>query len=136
MRPAALARTWLAAICAAGCACSWGSTLGLEGTEFEGGSVTGPLLHASSVGTALFIIAAMLTFLGPRIAPITALCAWVLALPIYMIQTSPRIVYSLLPGKSSIGSDGVPFFVWNAWALAGILWILVFTHFLRRRNES
>jgi hypothetical protein len=43
-------------------------TSGLDGTEFSGGSLTGPLLSMADIGTLLFILALVLTFLFPRVA--------------------------------------------------------------------
>jgi hypothetical protein len=40
----------------------------LEGTEFSGGRVTGPLLEMSEFGALLLIVAAALTFFYVRIA--------------------------------------------------------------------
>ena len=34
----------------------------LEGTEFSGGWLTGPLLHMKDVGSLLFVLALLLTF--------------------------------------------------------------------------
>jgi hypothetical protein len=43
-------------------------TSGLEGTEFSGGWLTGPLLSMEDTGTVLFIVSVVLTFVFPRVA--------------------------------------------------------------------
>jgi hypothetical protein len=43
-------------------------TRSLDGTEFSGGSLTGPLRSMADGGTLLFIPAIVLTFLFPRVA--------------------------------------------------------------------
>jgi hypothetical protein len=40
----------------------WNYGIGLEGTEFSGGRVTGPLLDLYDIGSILFILAVLLTF--------------------------------------------------------------------------
>ena len=61
----------------------------LEGTEFSGGWLTGPLLDMKDVGTLLFVLALLLTFVYRRIAAATTLVASLLCLPLYLYFTTP-----------------------------------------------
>jgi len=58
-------------------------TRGLDGTEFSGGWLTGPLLSMVDIGTVLFILALVLTFLLPRVAAVIGLASSLLCLPLY-----------------------------------------------------
>jgi hypothetical protein len=61
---------------------AWQITSGLEGTEFSGGWLTGPLLSMEDTGTALFIVSVVLTFVFLRVAAPIGLASSVLCLPI------------------------------------------------------
>jgi hypothetical protein len=61
----------------------------LEGTEFSGGSITGPLLRMQDVGSNLFFIVLPLTFFLRRIAAAVILLASLLCLPPYLLSTAP-----------------------------------------------
>ena len=45
----------------------WLYSANLEGTEFSGGKLTGPLLHMNDVGTFLFILPLLMVWFVPRI---------------------------------------------------------------------
>lgn len=64
-------------------------TSGLEGTEFSGGWLTGPLLSMQDIGAALFIVAVVLTFVFPRVAAAIGLASSVLCLPLYLFFIAP-----------------------------------------------
>ena len=61
----------------------------LEGTEFSGGWLTGPLLDMEETGSLLFVLALLLTFFYRRIAAATTLIACLLCLPLYLYFTAP-----------------------------------------------
>lgn len=68
----------------------WRYTFPLDGTEFSGGRVTGPLLDMSGISIVLFLIGLTLSFVSSRLPAAITLVASVLALPIY--------IYFALPG--------------------------------------
>jgi hypothetical protein len=72
-------------------------TSGLDGTEFSGGWLTGPLLSMEDIGTLLFVLALVLTFLFPRVAAGIGLASSLLCLPLYcfFIAPVPLLRYSL-----------------------------------------
>ena len=121
-----------ALLCAA-VACRF--TLDLEGTEFSGGRITGPLLHMQGIGILLFLLAAFLTFPFRRIASAIALLACLLSVPLYLLLTAPGPFRWLFRGewKTPLSSN----FVWEWWSLGAIaaLVFAVFT-FLRSFVDS
>src|SRR5215470_16381052 len=70
-------------------------TLGLEGTEFSGGKLTGPLLQMNDIGTLLFIVTLLVVWFAPRIAGIMSTVAAFLCLPLFLYFTAPGIFYRI-----------------------------------------
>lgn len=115
------------------------NTKGLEGTEFSGGWLTGPLLSMADIGTVLFVAAFIVAFLLPRIAAGIALASSLLCSPLYLFFIAP-VRFSQIFGsghqfKAPPRADLHP----DVWALAG-LFILALTGYLCvrafRRNRS
>lgn len=115
------------------------NTKGLEGTEFSGGWLTGPLLSMIGVGTVLFAIAFIAAFFFPRIAAGVGLLSSLLCLPLYLYLLAP-VHFSQIFGsghqfKVQPGTDpGL-----DAWALAGLLTLMLTGYlcllgFRRNRN--
>src|SRR4051812_12333797 len=71
----------------AGVTCRYGFLI--EGTEFSGGRVTGPLLDMNDVGSLLFVLALLLTFFFRRMAATVTLIASLLCLPLFLYFTAP-----------------------------------------------
>jgi len=95
----------------------------LDGSEFSGGRVTGPILNLSDYGGYVFLIAAVLALFLPRLASVMALAAVLLCLPLYLYSIAPGIFRQLFPGeyKMPIASS----FTWSPRALAGIASVAV-----------
>jgi hypothetical protein len=91
----------------------------LEGSEFSGRTVTGPLLGMLNIGAVLFLSALLLTFFIRRIAASIALLACLLCLPLYLLFTAPG------PFRRVVGGEWktwlVSNFVWDWWSVAGIV---------------
>jgi hypothetical protein len=82
---------------------TWRFEFPLEGSEFRGGTVTGPILNMSNVGVLLFMVALPMAFVSPRrIAGVVMLLASLLCLPIYLYFTFPGIFRSIFQGQYSI----------------------------------
>ena len=99
------------------------NTDGLEGTEFSGGWLTGPLLSMIDIGTVLFVLALILTFIYPRIAGGDwALASSLLCLPLYLYFIAPVTLNQIFgfghQFKSRTGSGGLH---WDRWPIAGVL---------------
>jgi hypothetical protein len=65
------------------------NTNGLEGTEFSGGWLTGTLLSMVDIGTLLFVLALIVSFMHLRIAGAIALISSLLCLPLYLYLVAP-----------------------------------------------
>jgi len=115
VRPIDALQTASCAACAIG---GWHFAGVFEGSEFVGGSVTGPSLRTHEVSLVLFAIAAVLTFGQRRLAAAIATLAGILAIPLYAYVTAPGPFRALVGGVYS-----VPYrsrFEWNSLALAGL----------------
>ena len=82
-------RLWLAISCLASLVIQFLNTDSVEGTEFSGGWLTGPLLTMADMAVALFALALILAFWRLRIAAALALAASVLCLPLYLYFIAP-----------------------------------------------
>jgi hypothetical protein len=96
-------------------------------TEFGGGALSGPLLKMNTSGGVLFLAALILTFIYRRIAAMCALVASLLCLPLYLFLVTPRPFYWIFPFET-LRRRPPPSFVWNDWALAGILLLAVLAY--------
>jgi hypothetical protein len=112
-------KVWQAASCLLCAAVAWRFTSHLEGTEFSGGRITGPLLDMQNAGALLFFLALILTFLFRRIAAAIILLAGLLCLPLYLCFTAPGPFRSIFRGewKTPLSAN----FVWDWWSIAGIV---------------
>jgi hypothetical protein len=97
----------------------------LDGTEFGGGSVTGPVLTVHSVSLVLFVVSAIVIFASRGGATIIALVACLLSLPLYLYFTVPGLFRRVFLGEYSVPLSASV--VWDTWALAGIAAICVLT---------
>lgn len=93
--------------------------LDLEGTEFGGGRVTSHLLDLSEDGSDLLLAAIPLTFLRRRTAAAMASLGCLLCLPLYLFFIAPGPYRWLVPGPE--WSFRVASFVWDWWAIAGVM---------------
>ena len=108
-----------AGICLLCVALAWRYGAELEGTEFGGGRITGPLLDLYDVGLLFFILALLLTFFYLRIAAAIALAASLLCLPLYLDLAAPGPFRWVFRGQYSVPITAG--FVWNRSNVVGIL---------------
>jgi len=92
--------------------------IAVDGSEFSGGSITGPLLTLNDVGMDLSVLALILVFLHTRAAAIVALLAAVLCLPLYFYFDFPKLFRQMFPGEYKVPIEAVH---WGSWAVAGFL---------------
>jgi hypothetical protein len=116
-------RTWLAAGCLMCFLLALRNTKGLEGTEFSGGWLTGPLLSMTDVGTILFAIAFIAAFFFPRIAAGVALVSSALCLPLYLYFLAPVHSSQIFGPEHEFKVP--PGFHVDLWALAGLLMVAI-----------
>ena len=107
---------------------AWRYSIVLEGTEYSGGTVTGPLLSFEGAAAELFVLGLVLAFLYRRIAAVVMVVACVLCLPIYLCDVAPgpfrwvvRNVGFQGEWKTFLRAD----FAWDAWAVAGIVSVAI-----------
>jgi hypothetical protein len=91
----------------------------LEGTEFSGGRITGPLLDMYDIGLFLFFPAMLVTFFYRRVAAAIAVAACLLCLPLYLYFTAPGPFRWIFRGNYSVPAPAG--LVWTKWGVAGIL---------------
>ena len=94
----------------------------LEGSEFSGGRLTGRLLEANYVGSALYILALFLTFFHSRASYLSAFTASLLCLPLYLYFVVPGVFRQIFPSEYAVPLQA---FGWDLWSLAGALLTIV-----------
>lgn len=99
------------------------NSFGVGGTEFSGGRLTGPILDSLDIGSLLFALALILTFVRPRIAAALAIVASLLCLPLYLYFTAPGPFRRVFGGEYSVPLQAN--FVWDRSAILGILAVAV-----------
>lgn len=114
---------WQAASCFLCAVVTWRIPAGLAGSEFSGGSLTGRLLTFYEIGTYLFVLALVMTFVHQRIAAGIALTASLLCVPLYLYVAVPGLFRRFANGEYSIPLQGN--FVWDKWAIFGMLALAV-----------
>lgn len=114
-----LSKTLQAASCLLCVILVWDYGDRLDGTEFTGGSVTGPVFNMSNIGMLLFVVALPMTFVSRRISGAVAFAASLLCLPLYLYFTVPGPFRWVFRGVYK-----VPLYanvVWGRWSIIGIL---------------
>ena len=102
----------------------------LEGTEFSGGSLTGPLLRMNDAGVVVFAAATLLSFLLPRIAAAAAIMASLLSFPLYAYFVAPGFFRALFKAQDSVPTNAP--FLWDSSAIIALL-VLAFAVFFGLR---
>ncbi len=103
-------------------------------SEFSGGGLTGKILTLANVGAVLFLSALVLTIFVPRAGAIVALMAIVLCLPFYLYVVMPGPYRRIFQGEYSVPL--IRGFVWNTWAVAGIVTLTFAAAFSIRRLSA
>lgn len=96
-------------------------TRGLDGTEFSGGWLTGPLLSMAVIATVLFILALILTFLFPRIAAAIGVASSLLCLPLYCFLIAPVPFAWVFARRHEFKVQPTPGFHWETWPVIALL---------------
>jgi hypothetical protein len=104
-------------------AMAWTQADRVDGSEFIGGRITGPVFSLFESGIFVFMLAIVLTFIYRRVGAVTGIVASLLCLPFYLYFTAPGPFRSVFRGIYS-----VPFqssFVWDNGMIAGMLTLAV-----------
>lgn len=96
-------------------------TDGLEGTEFSGGWLTGALLSMEHIGTLLFVLALVVTFVFPRVAAAIGLVSSLLCLPLYFFFIAPVPFAQVFSSGHEFKVQPAPGFHWHTWPATGLL---------------
>ena len=113
----------LAGTCCASLTAAWLSLGTVDGSEFLGGRITGPVFTAAETGSIFFFIASLVTFWYPRVSAGITLAASVLCLPLYFYFTAPGPFRWIFRGEYSVPLQAS--FVWDTWAVAGMFTIAI-----------
>jgi len=99
------------------------NTNSLDGSEFSGGRLTGPILTMCEIAIIVFVVGIVLAYPFPRIASVTSLLASLLSLPFLLYWIAPGPVRSIYKGEYSVPLQSN--FVWNKWSLGTAVAILI-----------
>jgi hypothetical protein len=103
-------------------------------SEFSGGWLTGKILTMADIGALLFISALVFTIFLPRVGAVVGLVAILLCLPLYLFFIMPGPYQRIFKGEYSEPLQRP--FVWNSWAIAGIVGLTFAAVFsIRRLSE-
>ena len=119
---------WLAVSCLGGAALTLQNAVGLEGTEFSGGWLTGRLLAMADVGAVLFVLALIATFPFPRIAAGVGLASSLLCLPLHLYLVAPAPFAAIFGFGHEFKVRPGAGFHWDPWAIAGLFMLAVATY--------
>lgn len=130
---------WQAASLVLCVAVAWTQEDRVDGTEFIGGRVTGPIFWLFESGILVFVLAILLTFIYRRVAAVTGMAASLLCLPFYVYFTAPGPFRSVFRGIYTVPLQSN--FVWDSGMIAGMLTLAlaVFVSvrsFARRRRDA
>jgi len=96
-------------------------TWGLDGSEFSGGFLTGPLLSMADFGIVLFVLALVASFLIPRVSAAVGLAAALLCIPLYLFFLAPIPFSNIFAPGHEFSVQPTPGFHWGKWTVAGLL---------------
>jgi hypothetical protein len=111
----------LAVSCLVGVFVAVQNTKGLDGTEFNGGRLTGPLLSMANIGIVLFLLALIAAFVLPRVAAGIGFASSVLCLPLYLYLIAPVLFNDVFGVGHEFKVQPSGGFHWGGWAIAGVL---------------
>ena len=114
---------WQAISCLLCFIVAWAHLDDVGASEFSGGWLTGALFKMADYGCTLFFLALFLTFSLRRIAGVTALVASLLIMPFYLYFLAPGPFRRVFKGEYSVPLQTN--FVWNTWAVVGIVSLLL-----------
>jgi hypothetical protein len=97
----------------------WAHLDDVGASEFIGGWLTGPLFEIADYGIVFFLVDLLLIFFYRRLASIMAILASILCMPFYLYFLAPGPFRRVFRGEYSVPLRAS--FVWNTWAVLGIL---------------
>jgi hypothetical protein len=94
----------------------------LDGSEFVGGRITGPVFDLAEAGLLLFGLSLLLLFWFPRISAVIAIVASLLVSPLLLYFVAPGPFHRMFQGEWSVPLSSN--FAWNTWAVFGMVAVL------------
>lgn len=94
----------------------------LDGSEFMGGTVTGPIFKMCEAAIVFFIVGIALAYPWPRIGSVLGLVASLLSLPILVYFIAPGPFRAVFKGEYSVPIQSS--FVWDTWSLPPAIAVL------------
>lgn len=95
----------------------------LDGSEFHGGTVTGPIFNMCEAAIVFFIVGIALAYPWPRIGSVLGLVASLLSRPILVYFIAPGPFRAVFKGEYSVPLQSN--FVWDTWSLPPAIAILI-----------
>ncbi len=102
---------------------AWTQADRVDGSEFIGGRVTGPVFRLFDLGIFIFVMAIIFTFIYRRVGAVIGVVASLLCLPFYLYFAAPGPFRSVFRGIYSVPLQSN--FVWDKGMLAGMLTLAV-----------
>jgi len=97
----------------------WRYVAPLEGTEFGGGRITGPLLQIANFSVLLFFLGLVLSLLRNRFTAAVTLAATLFALPVFLYFVCPGPFRQAFKGNYSVPAPAN--FVWDTPSVVGMV---------------
>jgi hypothetical protein len=104
-------------------AMAWTQADRVDGSEFTGGRVTGPIFTLFESGLLIFVLAVVVTFIYRRAAAVMGIAACLLCFPLYLYFTAPGPFRFVFRGTCSVPLQSN--FVWDVGIIAGMLTLAV-----------
>lgn len=95
----------------------------VDGSEFVGAPVTGPLFNMCEIAILIFLVGIALAYPWPRIGSVLGLGASLLSLPILVYFIAPGPFRAVFKGEYSVPLQSN--FVWDTWSLPPAIAILI-----------
>jgi hypothetical protein len=92
-----------------------------EGSEFSGGSLTGPLLSMADTGALGLVLAAVCSFVLRRVGAGLGIASSLLCLPLYLFFLAPLPVAHILAPRGEFLVQPTPGLHLNAWLVSTLL---------------
>jgi hypothetical protein len=104
-------------------AMAWIQADRVDGSEFIGGRVTGPISTLFEIGLLIFVLATVLTFMYRRVSAIMGIAACLLCFPLYLYFTAPGPFRFVFRGTYSVPLQSN--FVWDKGMIGGMLTLVI-----------
>ena len=95
----------------------------VDGSEFSGGWLTGPILTMCEIAIVIFVVGIVLAYSFPRLAAVSGLLASLLSIPFLLYFIAPGPFRAVFKGEYSVPLQSN--FVWSRWSVETAIAILI-----------